>query len=353
MATDWQCARRALVTVLVLAAAPGVALRSGEPGQPGTAVPPGAGTRSATPAEGTATRPAGRTYRNPVLDCPGAADPTVLRYQGRYYLYPTTDCTGYDVFVSDDLVHWERKPKCYTDARGGVWAPDVFHHAAGDGRFYLYYTADDPSAGGGARPFPKLVGVAVADHPLGPFADRGVLVRGAIDAHLFRDDDGGLYLYYVSLPGGFRIMVQPMADPLTPKGIPREVIRPTEPWEKNHGHVTEGPWMLKRQGTYYLMYSGSGAMGPDYAIGYATAASPLGPFTKYPGNPIASRGNGIYGPGHHCVAEGPDGRLWLVYHQKNTEKVDWDRFVAIDPLWFDDAGVIRTRLSRGTDEPAP
>jgi beta-xylosidase len=322
---------------------------------------------STTARSGEATRPAAdqvrqagaaepaaprRTYRNPFIDCPGAADPTVLRYQGRYYLYPTTDCTGYDVFVSDDLVHWERKPKCYTDPRGGVWAPDVFHHAHGDGKVYLYYTADDPSAAE-ARPFPKLVGVAVADHPLGPFADQGVLVKGAIDAHLFRDDDGALYLYYVLLPGGFRIMVQPMADPLTPRGEAHEVIRPTEDWEKSHGHVTEGPWMLKRQGTFYLMYSGSGAMGPDYAIGYATANSPLGPFTKYPGNPIARRGNGIFGPGHHCTAEGPDGRLWLIYHQKNTEKVDWDRFLAMDPLWFDDQGVIHARLSRGTDEPAP
>jgi beta-xylosidase len=50
--------------------------------------------------------------------------------------------------------------------------------------------------------------------------------------------------------------------------------------------------MLKRQGTYYLMYSGSGADGPDYAIGYATAKSPLGPFTKHSGNPIAQREGG-------------------------------------------------------------
>lgn len=308
-------------------------------------------TRPGADAAAVAPEPR-RTYRNPFIDCRGAADPTVLRFDGKYYLYPTTDGRGYDVFVSADLVHWERKPKCYTDVRGGIWAPDVFHHATGDGKVYLYYTADDPG-GAGAKPFPKLVGVAVADHPLGPFADQGVLVKGAIDAHLFRDDDGALYLYYVRLPGGFRILVQRLADPLTPEGKPVEVIRPTLEWEKSHGQVTEGPWMLKRNGVYYLMYSGSGAMGPDYAIGYATASSPMGPFAKFPGNPIARRGDGIFGPGHHCTAEGPDGRLWLIYHQKNTTKVDWDRFLAMDPLWFDAEGVIHTRLSRGTDEPAP
>src|SRR5215831_9688463 len=67
-----------------------------------------------------------KTYRNPIIDVPGAADPTVIKYESRYYLYPTLDSRGYDVFVSDDLVHWERKPKCYSDRRGGVWAPDVF-----------------------------------------------------------------------------------------------------------------------------------------------------------------------------------------------------------------------------------
>ena len=111
--------------------------------------------------------------------------------------------------------------------------------------------------------------------------------------------------------------------------------------------------MLKRNGTYYLMYSGTGADSPDYGIGYATSTSPVGPFTKYGGNPIAHRGGNVLGPGHHCVIEGPDGRLWLVYHQKWTAAQSFHRFLAIDPLWFDDQGVIHARVSRDTDEPTP
>ena len=42
-----------------------------------------------------------------IIDRLGPADPHVIRHQGKYYLYPTTDSRGYDVFVSDDLVHWE------------------------------------------------------------------------------------------------------------------------------------------------------------------------------------------------------------------------------------------------------
>lgn len=295
----------------------------------------------------SSTAAAARTYSNPIIDRIGPADPHVIRHEGRYYLYPTLDGIGYDVFVSDDLVHWEQKEKCFTDPRGGAWAPDVFHHRRGDGKFYLYYTLNAERV----RNASKVIGVAVADGPLGPFTDKGVLASPAIDAHLFEDDDGALYLYYVDLADGFKIMVQRMDGPLKKSGEPREVIRPTADWEQKKGAVTEGPWMLKRGGVYYLMYSGSGADGPDYAIGYATSKSPLGPFEKHPGNPIAHRGNGVFGPGHHCVIAGPDERLWMVYHQQNSEKTGWERFLALDPLWFDKDGVIHTRTTRGTEEP--
>jgi len=297
-----------------------------------------------TPAQ--SAQPA-KTYRNPIIGHIGPADPHVILHEGRYYLYPTWDGKGYDVFVSDDLVTWRQKPKCYTDPRGGAWAPDVFHNKKGDGKFYLYYTVNNPAGG-------KLIGVAVADHPLGPFTDKGSLVENnAIDAHLFQDDDDSLFLYYVLIGNPFRIFVRPMSDPLTLTGEPTEVIRPTEPWETARGAVTEGPWMLKHKGLYYLMYSGSGANGPEYAIGYATASSPTGPFTKHPGNPIAKQGDGVFGPGHHCVVEGPDSRLWMVYHQQNSTRVGWSRFLAIDPLWFDENGVIHTRTTRNADQPAP
>ena len=256
---------------------------------------------SAAPKSPPATRPA-QTYRNPIIDRLGPADPAVLLYQGTYYLYPTLDCKGYDVFTSKDLVHWEQKPKCFTDSRGGVWAPDVFHNKLGDGKFYLYYTVDKPGGG-------KLIGVAVADDPLGPFADKGTLVDDAIDAHLFQDDNQTMYLYFVNVVGGSnKIGVQPMADPLNKKGESTILIRPTDEWERHGGPVAEGPWMLKHDGLYYLMYSGSGANRPDYAVGYATARSPIGPFTKYRGNPIAKQGEGVFGPGHHCVVTGPDGK---------------------------------------------
>jgi beta-xylosidase len=255
------------------------------------------------------------------------------------------------VFVSEDLVHWTRKARAFKDPRGGDWAPEVFHNKRGDGKFYLYYTDNMPGVKRG--PMDKQIGVAVADSPLGPFTDKGALAPNSIDADLFQDDDGSLYLYYAELAGGFKIIVQPMADPLHKKGEPAVIIRPTEEWEKRSGEVTEGPFMLKHKGIYYLTYSGTGADSPNYGIGYATSKSPTGPFAKYSGNPIAHRGGEMLGPGHHCVVEGPDGKIWLVYHQKWNAERNFHRFLALDPLWFDEDGILHAKVSRGTDEPAP
>jgi beta-xylosidase len=307
---------------------------------------------SARAAQATANAHApAKTYRNPLLPEREIADPFVLRLDGKYYLYPTTDTQGYEVFVSDDLVHWKRKARAFKDSRGGDWAPEVFYNKRGDGKFYLYYTDNMPGAKGGEMR--KQIGVAVANSPLGPFVDKGALAPDSIDADLFQDDDGSLYLSYAELAGGFKIIVQPMADPLRKKGEPTVVIRPTEEWEKRSGEVTEGPFMLKHKGIYYLTYSGTGADSPNYGIGYATSKSPTGPFVKYAGNPIVHRGGSVLGPGHHCVVEGPDGKLWLVYHQKWDAEQNFHRFLAIDPIWFDEEGILHAKVSRGTDEPAP
>ncbi len=279
------------------------------------------------------------TYVNPVIDDDGLADPDVLLHQGTYYLYPTGDNTGYHVYTSKDLVHWTPGPRVFAPGGRSVWAPDVWVDPDG-GTVYLYYTAA------------QRIGVASADRPDGEFRERGTLVENAIDAHLFRDDDGRLYLYYVQFPG-FRISVQRMKTPVEKEGEPVELLHPTEPWEKAGGHVTEGPFLLKQGGTYYLLYSGSPADMTDYAVGYATATSPAGPFTKHPGNPIIHRADGVFGPGHGSVIRDARGDLWHVYHQKRDDAKGWARFICIDPLRFDEQGVLHGTATRGTPRPAP
>ena len=111
--------------------------------------------------------------------------------------------------------------------------------------------------------------------------------------------------------------------------------------------------MLKHRDLYYLLYSASGADSQEYAIGYATAKSPFGPFTKFDGNPIMQKGGNIFGPGHCSVTKASDGQFWMVYHQQKTGSRGWNRIICIDPLWFDDQGVLHGKATRGKEQAAP
>ncbi len=220
---------------------------------------------------------AGQTYQNPVYEesfkisfggkvmTIGIGDPTVIVHNGKYYMYATGDNKRYNAYVSEDLINWEKGQQVFETSENGLWAPDVFYNEE-DGKFYLYYTVS------------RSIGVAVSDSPVGRFQDRGSLISDAIDAHLFKDDDGKLYLYYATYPS-LSIYVQQM-DSLLEKGpgAPKKLLAPAEPWERKHILVTEAPWMLKHKGVYYLIYSGGGSDSIDYAIGYATSKSPIGPF---------------------------------------------------------------------------
>jgi len=296
----------------------------------------------------------GKTYTNPVLvetviihrEQPdnfsgvlGIGDPTVIFHEGRYYLYPTGDNRGYDVYISTDLVNWQKGPRVFHSTEPGVWAPDMFYNDP-DRQFYLYYTVNG------------RIGVATADRPDTEFNDLGPLIENAIDAHMFVDEDGRYYLYHVQYPG-FRINVQPMASPVQKKDKPIRLIQATDSWEKKHAALTEAPWMLKHGGLYYLLYSAGAADSQDYAIGYAVAKSPVGPFTKYPDNPLIKKGDGIFGPGHCSVTKDHDGQLWMVYHQQKNGARGWNRIICLDPLWFDDQGVLHGKASRGVPQPLP
>ena len=77
--------------------------------------------------ESNAPEPEEGTYVNPVIKTLGLADPSVIYYKGKYYLYPTGDSRSYDVYISNNLVNWEKGPKVFKSDEGKVWAPDVFH----------------------------------------------------------------------------------------------------------------------------------------------------------------------------------------------------------------------------------
>lgn len=271
------------------------------------------------------------TYQNPIL--PSSADPDVLYYNGTYYLYPTNtedDRNGIKVYTSTDLVNWTDKG--YALHRDDVWgdntfwAPDIIER---DGTFYMYYTSEEH------------LGVATSKSPLGPFTQDNQTPMHPdtkeIDAHVFKDDDGQYYLYFVRFDNGNLIYGAKLNDDM--KSIDETSIKrllvPDEAWESDIARVTEGPFMLKRDGIYYLTYSGSHFESPGYGSGYAVSSEPLGDYSKYENNPIMQSNSLAKGAGHHGIVESPDGtELFLVYHCHNSTTMTNPRRFCIDRLQF-------------------
>ena len=282
-------------------------------------------------------------YTNPVI--PNGADPYCLRAaDGTYYLLTT----GLGCFSSSNLVDWTRQKKIKikdTWGRHDFWAPEFVEYK---GRYYLFYCARKEPEG------PHFLGVATSDRPEGPYLSEPqplTDIAPSIDAHVFFDDDGRIYLYWSEKGIGVDHRAinacELNADLMSLKGSPRMLIFATQEWEygrpwKGKGW-NEGPFMLKRNGTYYLMFSANLYTSPFYGVGYAESRSPLGPFKKWEHNPVLSREgfeDSISGPGHHSVVASPDGReLFAVYH-KHVAPGSTDREVCIDRMGFRPDGSI-------------
>lgn len=302
----------------------------------------GASFSSLSVTEYSAPEYDGKTYKNPVFGEAQAADPGVLFYDGKYYCYSTSAPLGYYVYTSDDMVNWTNEGLC-CEAVWGInkanyyWAPEVVEH---NGKFYMIMTVDE------------RIGFAVADSPMGPFIpEKTWLFDKSIDGHVFIDDDGRAYLYYVSWRDGheYGIYGCELEDDIVTvrEGTEVQLLKPEKAWEKIDGSVTEGPFILKHNGLYYLTYSGTGYTSPDYAIGYATSDSPLGTYTRYDANPILSRTEKLYGPGHHSFTTSPDGsELFIVYHVHNSTTEVHPRKICIDRARFapTESGVDRLEI---------
>ncbi|MDT8400093.1 MAG: glycoside hydrolase family 43 protein [Bacteroidales bacterium] len=249
--------------------------------------------------------------------------------------------TYLDAFSSPDLVHWEKHPVVLSVenvdwAAYSVWAPSIVE---GDGRYYLFFSANDIQSNeetGG-------IGVAVADRPEGPYKDElgkpliGEFHNGAqpIDQHVFRDDDNQYYMYY----GGWRhCNVVKLANDLLSllpfeDGVFFKEITPE--------NYVEGPFMLKRKGLYYLMWSEGGWGGPGYSVAYAIGDSPVGPFERI-GKILQQDSTVATGAGHHSVISIPGkDEYFIVYHRRPLDTDNpHHRVVCIDKLTFDEEGFI-------------
>jgi beta-xylosidase len=203
----------------------------------------------------------------------------------------------------------------------------------------------------------NCVATATATSPGGPYVDHGPLMpasdtgqpqgcadsggRGNIDPSPFIDADGRGYLYTSTdfSPTGLRptVSVTPLAPDLTHASGPRVPLfsGDANTWEAAgvSAPTVEGPTMVLRKGTYYLLYSGGSWRGA-YGMGYATGPAATGPFTKSPSNPIFAQTPSVLSPGGgDTPVVGPHGNLWLLYHARANSYND-PRTLRIDPLFW-------------------
>ena len=106
--------------------------------------------------------------------------------------------------------------------------------------------------------------------------------------------------------------------------------------------------MVKWDGVYYLFYSANDFRNIDYAVGYATAPTPYGPWTKQPDSPIIHRSLvGEPGSGHGDLFQGKDGQFYYVYHVHQSADRVAPRLTRIVPLLREKQGELY-RLSVDT-----
>jgi arabinan endo-1,5-alpha-L-arabinosidase len=304
------------------------------------------------------------TYANPVLDR-DFPDPAVLKAaDGYYYAYGTQgpDADGRMINIqvarSRNLVEWQHlgdalptKPR-WASATQDFWAPHVAEHG---GRFYLYYSAK-PDAALTDKTRGLCLAVATSSRPEGPFADIGTPLKCGpgfvnIDPMAYDDPATGKRLLYWG--SGFEpIKVQELASDrisFAPGTAPVDLIRPVKSEDvSEYQRLIEGAWVTRRDGWYYLFYSGDNCCGPKahYATLVARSRTATGPFetlgsaTGEPDSVILERRGIWVAPGHNSIAEDGRGNHWIIYHavdsrrprSKPGDEVNTRRVMLIDPI---------------------
>jgi beta-xylosidase len=277
------------------------------------------------------------TLNAPAAALPGVyADPNITAFNKKFYIYPTTDgtvgwmSTYFTCWSSDNLVDWKKEgvildlPKDLTWAKERAWAPAI---AKKNNKYYFYYSAD------------VNIGVAVSDKPAGPFKDpigkplikRGSLRGQMIDPMVLVDYDGSAYMYW----GQGQCHAVKLNDDMVSCDTSKIINFKPEGYN-------EGPFVIKRKGIYYLMWSEYDTRDPRYSIAYATSTSPLGPFTKVVNQPVLKGKGVVKGAGHHSVVNVPGTDQWFIaYHRFKIPGGDgYNRETCISPMYFDKDGKI-------------
>jgi len=301
--------------------------------------------------------PPGPTYLNPVLDR-DFPDPAVIRdAEGWFYAFGTqSESAGrmlnVQVARSRDLVLWEHlgdalpeKPR-WASTKQIIWAPHVIHDPV-QRRYVMYFSAEPDASDG------KCLAVATSVLPSGPFVDSGnPLLCGErfehIDPMAFDDPrTGKRLLYWGSASKPIRVReLAPDRMRFAADSSATDLIF-ADPG-RAYSRLVEGAWVIYREGTYYLFYSGDRCCGSNvnYALMVARSKDAFGPFELL-GTPVIERSAQWDAPGHNCVVTDDAGTDWILYHAMRDAP---RRLMLLDRIQYRD-GWPRVAGNRPSDTP--
>ena len=291
-------------------------------------------------------------------------DPFILRVGGTYYMYLSTafgDNTQNVPLLTGRPGHWsthsiDAVPQLpawaigQQGAQGLTWSPAVYKF----GDLYVMYLAPQIR---GSEPTQHCIAIASSPSPTGPFYVSPVpfvcqgKLGGDIDPEVFvdpRGPDGPYQPYYFIWKsdnnstrgdGVDTIWAQPLSnDGFSLEGQQVRIFGPDKSWE---WPLVEAPQMaLSPTKTVWMFFSaGAGFYTPDYGMGVARCAGPLGPCTDPRTGPLLTSNEQGPGPGEETYFVGPDGSDWLLYSPVHTgDAFDLFRPVEAARIGWNEAG---------------
>ena len=280
----------------------------------------------------------------------------------RLYVYASHDMAPaqgcdrmdrYHVFSTDDMIHWTdhgeimnaSTSNAYTGTAGDgfMWAPDCAYNP-NDGKYYFVYphkinvdpaTTDIRDMQNPESTIRWAHFLAVSENPDGPFECIGYIkgIPSTIDPCLFVDDDSEAYIFTSGQGhGGWGAKLKrdnwlELDGEMTPMA--------GEGGDEKAGFddFHEAPYMIKRNGIYYLLHSDNNSL--NNRLRYSTAQNPLGPFTKK-GIFMNAHGHDTH---HNSLVEF-NGKWYSFYHTGDFSAAGNLRSVCYDEVIFDADGNI-------------
>ena len=276
------------------------------------------------------------------------ADPVIIVFKDNYYLFSTNQW-GY--WVSPDMLNWKFIPRLFLKPWHKVYdelcAPGAV--ALGDTLLLLGSTY--------AKNFPIWMSTDPRKDNWKEAIDSFDV--GAWDPAFFLDDDGRFYIYFGS-SNTFPLYAQEIdRKTFEPIGIRKEILRLNDAihgWERfGEGNdntflnpFTEGAWMNKHNGRYYLQYGAPGTEFSGYGDGVYVSDGPLGPFTYQDHNPFSYKPGGFArGAGHGATYKDLFGNWWHISTMVVAVKNNFERRLGIWPVGFDGDGIMYCNTAYG------